>query len=234
MTTYIYLLAGGTSISQFNVLNHAGFSLSYTQAISKVKTLGLEYLKEIFGIAHSQAFLIIWDNLNIAFRKGKQQHNSKDTFKNDTTATLVPLFDVKFGGLPFDLKPQCDSQLPVLEFGPEDLLPSIIQVQQLETAQLWHIEDILFEAFPDLRKHFKAEIEVLPTVLKIPVHKMEQYQLLAIHIDESSLEGTLEVLNTIICDALKLSTDGLEKHGIILCAGDQLSISLLNKVSHNI
>ena len=54
------------------------------------------------------------------------------------------------------------------------------------------------------------------------------------HIDKSGLEGTLEVLNTIICDALKLSADGLEKHGIILCAGDQLSISLLDKVSHNI
>ena len=53
------------------------------------------------------------------------------------------------------------------------------------------------------------------------------------HIDKSSLEGTLEVLNTIICDALKLFADRLEKHGIILCA-DQLSISLLDKVSHNI
>ena len=108
-TTCIYLLAGGTFRSQFNVLNHAGFSLSYTQAISKVKTLGLECLKEIFDIAHSRAFLIIWDNLNIAFRKGEQQHNSKDTFQNGTTATLVPLFDVTFGGLLFDLKPRCDS-----------------------------------------------------------------------------------------------------------------------------
>jgi hypothetical protein len=53
------------------------------------------------------------------------------------------------------------------------------------------------------------------------------------HIDESSLEGTLEVLNAIICDALKLSADGLEMHGIVLCAGDQLSISLLDKVSCN-
>ena len=48
------------------------------------------------------------------------------------------------------------------------------------------------------------------------------------HIDESSLEGTLQVLNEIITKTLKLSDDGLAKHGIILCAGDQLTMSLLD------
>ena len=50
------------------------------------------------------------------------------------------------------------------------------------------------------------------------------------HIDESSLEGTLQVIDSIISQTLKLSGDGLEKHGIIMCAGDQLTISLLDKV----
>src|ERR1700685_146070 len=144
-TTCIYLLAGGASRSQFDVLNHAGFTLSYTQAISKVKILGLERLKEIVGIARTRAFMLIWDNLNIAFRKGEQRHDSKDTFENGTTATLVPLFDVAFCGLPLHLKPRRETRLPVLKFGPEDLLPTAAQVQQVEAAQLWHIEDILFD-----------------------------------------------------------------------------------------
>ena len=234
ITTCIYLLAGGASRSQFDVLNHAGFTLSYSQAIAKVKQLGLERLKEIVGIAKTRGFMLIWDNFNIAFRKGEQRHDSKDTFENGTTATLIPLFDVAFGGLPLNLKPPRTSRLPALKFGPEDLLPTVAQVQQLEVAQLWHIEEILFDAFPELRKRFKDEICPAPTVLPIPVHKTEQYPLPAMNIDESSLEGTLEVLNTIICDALKLSTDGLEKHGIILCAGDQLTVSLLDKVSSKV
>jgi hypothetical protein len=35
------------------------------------------------------------------------------------------------------------------------------------------------------------------------------------HIDESSLEGTLRVLDTIITKTLKLSDEGLRKHGIV-------------------
>ena len=50
------------------------------------------------------------------------------------------------------------------------------------------------------------------------------------HIDESSLEGTLSVLNTIFCDLLKLTEDDIKKHGIVICAGDQLSLLLLDKV----
>jgi hypothetical protein len=50
------------------------------------------------------------------------------------------------------------------------------------------------------------------------------------HMDKSSLEGTLQVLSDIITKTLKLSGDSLEKHSIILCAGDQLTMSLLDKV----
>jgi len=51
------------------------------------------------------------------------------------------------------------------------------------------------------------------------------------HIDELSLNGTLEVLNTIFCDTLKMTADDLEKHSVVFCTGEQLSISLLDKVS---
>jgi hypothetical protein len=229
-TTCIYLLACGASRSQFDVLNHAGFTLSYTAAVRKIKALGQERLKEIIGITTTRAFMIVWDNLNIAFRVGKQRKASKDHFDNGTTATLIPLFSVKFGGLPLHLKPAHNTHLPVLKFGPEDLLPTLEQVQELEAAQLWHIEDILFDAFPDIRARFKSDLRGPPSVRPIPLHKTEQFPLPAMHIDESSLEGTLQVVDTIITKTLKLTGDGLEKHGIIMCAGDQLSISLLDKV----
>jgi len=67
-------------------------------------------------------------------------------------------------------------------------------------------------------------------VLQIPIHKTEQYPLPAMHIDESSLEGTLGVLDKIICVELGLTEDDIKKHGIIPCAGDQLSKLLLDKV----
>jgi len=230
MTMCIYLLACGTSCSQFDVLNHTGFTLSYSSAIGKIKALGQERLLEIVGLVRERAFMIIWDNLNIAFRVGEQRKDSKDHFDNGTTATLIPLYDVEFGGIPLNSKPHRDNRRPVIDFTHEDLLPSRQQVQELEADQLWHIEDILFDAFPDLRARFKDKIKPVTNIFPIPVHQTEQYPLPAMHIDESSLEGTLGVLENIITKTLKLSGEDLKKHGIILCAGDQLTMSLLDKV----
>jgi len=107
--------------TQFDVLNHAGFTLSYTAAVRKIKALGQERLLEIIGLTGTRAFMIIWDNLNIAFRVGEQRKASKDHFDNGTTATLIPLFDVDFGGLPLDLKPRCDSRKPIIDFDATDI-----------------------------------------------------------------------------------------------------------------
>ena len=77
-TMCIYLLACGASRTQFDVLNHAGFTLSYTAAIRKIKELGQEKLLEIVGLVGRRAFMIIWDNLNIAFWVGEQRKALND------------------------------------------------------------------------------------------------------------------------------------------------------------
>ena len=50
------------------------------------------------------------------------------------------------------------------------------------------------------------------------------------HIDESSLEGTLGAMSTIFWDTSELAEDDMKKHGLVICAGDQLSLALLDKV----
>lgn len=199
--------------------------------MQKLRALSKERLDELVRLVRTRAFMIIWDNLNISFRVGEQRDGSKDHFDNGCTATLVALFGVEFGGLPLHLKPNRDSRLPVLDWDHSDTLPSLEQVQQIEEAQLWHIKDILFDTYPNLRTRLAGRIPVAPIVNSIPLHKTEQFPLPAMHIDESSLEGTLKVLRAILCDSLKLTGDALENHGIVLCAGDQLTISLLDKVS---
>jgi len=69
--------------------------------------------------------MLIWDNLNIAFNVTEQRHDSKAHFDNRATATLIPLFGVKFSGPPLDLLPRRNNQLPLLSFGPADLLLSL-------------------------------------------------------------------------------------------------------------
>jgi len=84
--------------------------------------------------------------------------------------------------------------------------------------------------FPALEKQFQLTIPPWSEVQAIPVHKTTQYPLSVMHIDEFSLEGTLGVINTIFRDSLQLSEKEVWAHGIVICGGNQLTLSLLDKV----
>ena len=79
-----------------------------------------EHLEEMAAIACTEAVMIIWDNLNIAFNIIEQCHDLKVHFDSGMTATLIPLFRLEFDGLPLDLLPHHNNHLPLLSFGPED------------------------------------------------------------------------------------------------------------------
>lgn len=186
-TMGFYLLACGASRSQFDILNHAGICLSYRSVLRKIKTLGQERLAEVRKIAKNCMFMLIWDNLNFAFRVAQQRVGSNDHFDNGTTATLVCLWGFSPGDLPLTLLSPRQSRLPILTFKPEiDLLPALEDVQNLEALHRWHIEDILIEAYPILRTRFADSISGPPSILLIPLHVTEQYPLPVMLIDESS------------------------------------------------
>ncbi|KAG1760022.1 hypothetical protein EDD22DRAFT_980812 [Suillus occidentalis] len=155
---------------------------------------------------------------------------SKDHFDNGTTATLIPLIDISNGHLSLDFLPPWLTWFPIINFGPQDLLPSLEQVQQLEATSHWHILDVLLDAFPSLCRKFADNVKAPPVVLSIPVHQMEQYPLPAMHIDESSIDRALEVIDSIVQKTLKMSSEDIQKHRIIMCTGDQLTMSLLDRV----
>lgn len=224
----MYLLACGVSKSLFNVLNHAGITLSYTQAMQKLRALGEERLALVRKIATTHTFMIIWDNLNIAQRVAEQRQDSKDRFDSGTTATLVPLYGVEQGEL--NLKPKRPTRIPVIDYNAEDLFPTPEEAIRVQAGQLWHINDIFYDAYPDLRDRLRDNIPPCPSVSQIPLHKTEQYPLPTMYIDESSLEGTLSVMSTIFRESLQLQEADIRRNGLVLCAGDQLSLSLLDKV----
>ena len=230
-TTFsLYLLAAGASRSLFDVLNHASISLSYSHAVNKLRQLGEERLLKTRKIARSQAFMLIWDNINIAFRVHEQRDSSKSHFDNGTTATLVPLHRVAYGALSLAMLPPRRFRLPYLSFNYCDLLPTRDEALRMHENIIWHVQDILYNTFPSLRARFGPDIPSCPPVHAIPPHQTQPYPLPAMHIDESTLDGTFNVLTTILQSVLKLTDADLEQHGIIICAGDHLTVSLLDKV----
>jgi len=231
LVTCIYLLACGASRSLFDVLNHAGFSLSYSSAMGKVKELGQEKLRKMQELVRTRNVMVIWDNINIAFRVNEQRQASKDHFDNGTTGTMVTTYDVPFGSIPLSVLPPRKKRRIIHNFKPEsDLLPSVKEITELERCFEWHIENIFLNAYPEVRRCFEKVDLSPPNIIPIPVHKTEQYPLPAALIDKSTIDGTLDVIDHIFFRTLKLTEDDIKNHGPFLAAGDQLSNSLTDTV----
>ncbi|KLO10804.1 hypothetical protein SCHPADRAFT_832004 [Schizopora paradoxa] len=225
-----WLYAGGAGKQQFDVLHHAGLCTSYSKMTQDLESLSNSMLDEVRSVAKKSTVMVVWDNLNIAFKVSEQRMTNKAHFDNGTTASMIVLEGVPVGTLRTDMVPPRVYRTIQLPFSAEDVLPSPEVSQELANAHLYHIVDILFNAFPTLRALFNDKNPV-PVKDRIPLHKTRHYALPAMKIDESSLDGTLDVVETIIKKTLDLNDDDVKKQGVILCAGDQLTISLLDKAS---
>ncbi|KAJ7800419.1 hypothetical protein B0H14DRAFT_3785655 [Mycena olivaceomarginata] len=224
-----YFLACSTPRRQFDVLAHAGLTVSYSKAINDLKGLSAEGLARLRRMVQEKACMIVWDNLNIAFKVSEQRHNSKDSFENGTTGTLIPLYGVLRGELELELLEPRVTRKPVIDFEPMDTLPSAEQILQARNSALWHIRRILLEWFPNLGVKFKKEHGDVPVVKAIPLHQTVQLPTPAMKIDESSLDGTIEVIDTMVIRTLQLNNTGLREHGVMFAGGDLLSLSLTDK-----
>jgi hypothetical protein len=75
---------------------------------------------------------------------------------------------------------------------------------------------MLVQAYPILRARFSESISEPPSILLILVHTTEQCTLPAMHIDESSLDGTIDIFSTIFGSSLKMAEDDIKRHGVII------------------
>ncbi|KAJ6607231.1 hypothetical protein B0H10DRAFT_1818766 [Mycena sp. CBHHK59/15] len=235
----LFLLGSGASKREMEVLAHAGLSISYTSITGHVKGLSREGMINIRELVKTSMCQIVWDNLNIAFRVAAERLKSKNHFDNGTTATVIPVFDPETGGnaphgtLPFSMKPPRERTLPVLDWTAEDVLPSPECAEQLSRSCFWQLKCLALEHIPGISAELKKLLEECPIVDQILLHKTWQYPLPAMNLDESSLEGTLQVYLTILRN-MGLDDETLEAHGLMFDDGDLLTDSLKEKASQNI
>lgn len=232
----MFLIGSGSAKREMEVLAHAGLSLSYTAALQYLRQLSDEAKKRYRELAKECMIMIVWDNLNIAFRVESQRQNSKDHFDNGTTGTAVPTWNpftesirTPHGTLPLHLKPPRTTTDPTFEWNNHQVLPLKKDLEELTTCLIWQLKRLALDHIGGL-DHLKPFFEACPTVDPITVHRTDQFPLQAMHIEESSIEGTLRVYVSILRD-LGMSNEDLEKHGLMFCDGDLLTDSLVKKVS---
>ncbi|KAJ7430322.1 hypothetical protein B0H11DRAFT_1764586 [Mycena galericulata] len=231
----LFLLGSGASKREMEVLAHAGLSISYSSITSHIHSLSAEGMVRVRELVRSCMCQIVWDNLNIAFRVGAERLAAKNHFDNGTTSTVIPVFDPATGGhaahgtLPFSMKPPRERTLPVLDWTAEDVLPTPQAAEELSASCFWQMKRLAFENIPGVPDRLRKALEECPEIFQIPLHKSEQYPLPAMNLDESSLEGTLEVYLAILRH-LGLDDEALEAHGLMFDDGDLLTDSLKEKL----
>ncbi|KAJ7163528.1 hypothetical protein C8R43DRAFT_879780 [Mycena crocata] len=231
----LFLLGSGASKREISVLAHAGLSISYQGIIDHVKKLSSEGLANIRELVKSCMVQVVWDNLNIAFKVAEQRLKAKSHFDNGTTATVIKLFDPSTGGdvphgtLPLEMKPPRERTLPVLDWSPEDTLPSPESAAQLSDSCFWQMKRLALEHIPGVSDELKNSLGECPEVNQIPLHTSNQHPLPAMQDDESTLDGTLQVYFKILRN-LGMGDAELAAHGLLFNDGDLLSDSLMEKL----
>jgi hypothetical protein len=127
------------------------------------------------------------------------------------------------------MKPPRECTLPVLDWSPEDVLPSPESATQLSNNCFWQLKRLALEHIPDVSDELRKSLGECPEVDQIPLHVTPQYPLPALKEDESSLDGTLEVYFKNLGN-MGVDDELLTAHGLMFDDGDLLTDSLKEKV----
>ncbi|KAJ3816871.1 hypothetical protein F5880DRAFT_1634205 [Lentinula raphanica] len=229
-----FLLGSGARKGQIAVLAQAGLSVSPSAINRHIKELSEENVCVVQKVIKTFLCSLVWDNLNFAFHVDAQRLDSKDHFDSGTTATVVVQYDpdtgapAQLGLLPFDMKPLRITTKQLITDHLSLLIPSPSDIQALESCAIWQLTQILLEHKPQL-SHLMNHFPACPTIEQIALHVTEQYPAPAMHEDESSLDGTIKVYQTILRN-LGVSDEDIEKIGLFFTDGDLLTDSLVDKV----
>ncbi|KAF9149362.1 hypothetical protein BGX20_006011, partial [Mortierella sp. AD010] len=151
-------------------------------------------------------FLLAYDNINIADIKADQPSINKGKFYSGATGTVI--MGERLGS-------QDLTEDPVVLLCYTDLMPSLSSEQHMDNVSRFHLVDVL-------KRHSESYHDCsnpIPEKKPLQVKKTEAYPLPSMLIDQSSVEGNKEILETIL-RLLKLGVPFFINGKRIVIAGD--------------
>ncbi|KAH9897009.1 hypothetical protein C8Q73DRAFT_642360 [Cubamyces lactineus] len=174
----------------------------------------------------------VYDNINMMFKIAEQILGRKDSQENGTCATIFPLLDARAEDMQTaDMLASFDAAPPL---SLKDILHTSIEAIQFEDS-LEHaaLRDLVYTS--DLFARFRPAVAAsLPhTDHQIPLHRTEIHPLPTMNIDESSIVGNAQVIDTMFQE-LGFDVGTTKFSGIVRpIFGDQLSIARLRTLFAN-
>ncbi|ORZ26785.1 hypothetical protein BCR41DRAFT_318866 [Lobosporangium transversale] len=202
----LHLHASGCPKRVINLLAVSGLSVSHMTICTALRSLTRNSLQEVRSQVRKRPWYLLYDNIDMASRKYDQRSNNLDSFDNGTTATIV---------LGEDIGPDQDQDVLLISIC--TLIP-----RQLHSRDVtrFHLVDVLQRHFTTYGCSMDA-----PSIEPLEVKETKTYPLPALKIDQSTISGNIEILETIMGDTLQLPEEWFTDYTKVIVAGDQLTIS---------
>ncbi|KAG0010976.1 hypothetical protein BGZ81_002467, partial [Podila clonocystis] len=222
----IFLHCIGCPRRALEALSSLGLSVSYDQVRRALKALTKDALERVQKAVLENDFFFVYDNINIAMKHHHQRIDKRDTFENGTAATviLIPADDE-------DKNIKNEKPIPV--FCPETkgskpsasvFFPTPADSAVFRAACCTHLSTAIAQSLP----HVSAACVIpMPTIDQMSVLKTVAFPLRTMKIDESTIAGNLQVLESITKTDLHLSDTWFHSTRNIIAAGDQMTVARL-------
>ncbi|KAF9897821.1 hypothetical protein BX616_004923, partial [Lobosporangium transversale] len=207
----LYLFSKGVPRKVITLLACAGLSVSHQSLIRGMESTSNGALKSVQAKVKASPFLIVYDNINMARRKHNQRLDNQDSFGSGTAATLVTTSVTAEEER--HTEPARCLQL-------KDLMPTTANETHLRETMRFHLVDVL-------RRNLKGYEEVsmpVPSKLLLPIKKTEAFPLPSMHINQATIDGNKDVLETIMGQTLKIPSEWFDGKRAVV-TGDQLTVS---------
>jgi len=219
----LFFFTQGASQSLITVLSKANFSISYSTILWRLSALTQVAKDKVESVVkgENKSFFIVYDNINISLWHQDQRLNNHDSFESGATATLIVS----------SLTPEVEAiRNTDTLLDANKLLLTAEQEAHLKEVSRYHLMNVLqrhLNCFKNNTSSDTAPLVPEPMKEKLPIEKTEAYPLPSMHIDQATVEGNLDIVQTIFERFLKLLSTWFDKGKRIFIAGDQLTISRL-------
>jgi hypothetical protein len=236
----LYLKACGTAVKVFDTMSTLGVTLSQKWALTAVEKVARSKMDDLVKRVKTTGFNTTHDNINRMFRVSHQRVGHNSHFDSGTAATIfIPPTEANYR-LPetneeFLKKATKGAKTPISPHEIKELhadaAPRIFN-QNVHTVlkMLVNAPGFKFETYEHRESRVFDRPPVSNTLPTGPEHKLDQFVMGTVKIDEASFEGNQQWVDE-WSRQLRLDTDEEEektgRNRIIIWSGDQLTTSRL-------
>ncbi|KAF9977406.1 hypothetical protein BGZ65_007410 [Modicella reniformis] len=217
MSMGMYLYSKGCPKKVVSVLSELSLSVSHQTVLNSLKVLTKDAVATVRSKVMNNPWFPLYDNINISTRKYDQRIDNTDSFENGTTATIV---------IGKDLGEEMPVQVQSKTLGLEDLTFNEWNRLHFEKVVEFYLVDVLIRHYAGYNR---CNVRV-PQITPLEIEQTITFPLPSMKIDQSSIEGNLQIIETVMLRTLGLKKEWFVAGTKTIITGDQLTVARIDSL----